>query len=81
MFAQELEAAGITEADDVRASLTAKLQGATTASQIALAWMLIRERIRAWQHPGQHPVFAVSTFIYRKGSQKNANPRFQTIVF
>ena len=47
--AQELEAAGTCETDDVRASLTTKLQDATTAAQIALAWMLIRERIRAGQ--------------------------------
>ena len=49
MDAQELEAAGIGDPEAVRASLAAKLQGATTAAQIALAWMLIRERIRAGQ--------------------------------
>lgn len=47
--AQELEMAGIADPEAVRSSLAAKLHGATTAAQIAIAWMLIRERIRAGQ--------------------------------
>ena len=47
--AADLEAAGIADPESARASLSAKLQGATTAAQISIAWMLIRERIRAGQ--------------------------------